>query len=1040
LEELSGRHILVVEDEKGQAQVISFLFKNAFDADVVVAETCADARDQLETTDFDLITMDYQLPDGNGLDLLEEIQKKPGAPPVIMVTGHGDEATAVSAFKLGASGYVVKDKRMSTMMIEEARSALARARLTWTEAALADSQQELQEIFDSSLVAILTFDMQGKMQLINRAALDILGIATAEDTQGFTLFGRGYLSDEVQERVRGGGPAHEVMKYDFDYVAEHGLYAPTRTGVAFLEGSIAPLSDTVSGKVRGYVAQFEEVTERVRNERAVKAQRDLARAVLATDSLEDALDHVLSTVLEATDLDVGGIYVYDSETGRMTLMNHKGISEEFARDVRQYDRDDPRSRLVLEGQALYTSYEEVPKYRADAYSEGLKGFAIVPLVVGSEVLGCMNLASHTLEEIPVELRSIIESLAAEAAQAIQREMASAALKEERTRFKSILDALPVGMVLLDAEGHLLMQNKASSELTKLTSDQEKNRTDSSPDWETTDWEGSPLPLSETPFVKVLTEAKPCVGVRLSAIDGHGNRLYVSESSAPIFNASGEIEAVLLTLEDMTDLRNALVSVRQAESFYRETVESLNEGLWVLDADDNTTFVSDRMAAMLGYTPDEMVGKKAFSFFDEAGKERLMRKLDLRHKGIAEDYDLEFVRKDGTRMQAYLAAAPILDDKGEYIGAHAGVMDITERKGIERQLEESNTLYRTQFETSPDGITVTDLQGNIVSASRRTAEMHGYESPHELEGVSALDLIVPEQRDLALENLFKTLEEGSIRGFEYEMLKKDGSTFHGGLNAAVLRDAEGNPTGFIGTTRDMTQRKEWDEALSRLNTELEAYAHAVSHDLRGPISALIASTGILRSAAEQVADKDIRSQLDEVAEVMRGSAERAYDLVSKLLLMAESGQQPQQVEDVSISAVVDSILREKTDEIEKKGVKIKVDPDLGRVVADPTHIYQLFSNLISNGLKHNDAAEPELAIARLSDSGEVHHFRVCDNGSGISEDLMERAFEPFARGDKGGAGLGLSIVKKVAAVYGGEVTVHNDGGACFEVTLRNYSPD
>jgi PAS domain S-box-containing protein len=1037
LGELSGRHILVVEDEKGQAQIISFLFKHAFDAEVIIASTTAEAREYLRSDEFDLITLDYQLPDADGLNLLEEIQAMPGPPPVIMITGHGDEQTAVSAFKLGASGYVVKDKRMSTMIIEEARSALARARLDRAEAALAESRQELQEVFDSSLVGTLTFDKEGQLQMINRQAMKILGIDSLEDTRGFTLFGRGYLADDVTRSLRKGEPTRATVKYDFDKVAKFGLYKPSRTGIAYVEGTAVPLLDDSTGEVTRFIAQFEDVTERIRNERAIRAQRDLANAVLRTDSLEDALAQVLSTVLEATDLEVGGVYVLDEDTGLLTLACHQGVSDEFAESVRQYERDDPRAALVMGGQAIYTSYEEVPRDPEDTYSEDLKGFAIVPLVAGEDILGCLNLGSRTLSEIPAELRDIIESLAPEAAQAIQRELTSAALRDERDRIKSIIDALPVGMVLLDRNGKLLMQNKIAEGMAKLSSEQQRGRTGDSPEWEPTDWDGNPVPVEQTPFVRALITGKPVLGMRLSGSTGLGERFHVSESAAPVLNSQGEIEAILVTLEDMTDLRDALVSLKQAEKLYRETVESLNEGLWVIDAEAVTTFVSDRMAEMLGYTPEEMMGTSALAFTHDEGKEILKRNLELRRQGITQDYDFEFVRKDGSRMQAYLAAAPITDKDGNYVGAHAGVMDITDRKRIEKELEESNSLYRTQFETSPDAITVTDLSGNVRSASRRTAEMHGYGDPGELVGMSALELIVPEQRELAMDGLFKTLEQGSVRNLDYLMLKKDGTTFHGALNAAILKDAEGNPTGFIATTRDMTQRMEWEQSLRDLNAELEGYAHAVSHDLKGPISALIASTAIISSTVEQLEPGDERTQLEEMTEVVSNSAGRAFDLVSNLLLLAESGQRPQHVEEVSIDAVVDSILVEKADEIAEKGVRIDRDADLGYIAADPTHIYQVFSNLISNGLKHNDSPEPSLRILRLEGESESNHFIVCDNGSGINEDLIERVFEPFFRGEWGGAGLGLSIVKKVVGVYGGTVSAYNDDGACFEVVMQDY---
>jgi PAS domain S-box-containing protein len=1037
LERRWRQRILVVEDEKEQALVIARLLKHKFGADVEIAESCEEARAMMEDSAFDLVTLDYQLPDGDGLQLLSELQETPGAPPAIMVTGHGDEQAAVSAFKLGASGYVVKDARMPTMLVEECRSALARAELARAEAALAESENRLQEIFDASSYGIMTFDEEGMLELINKASMAILGIDSLDDVKEFSLFGRPYLSEDLMKRLIKGEPVKEIIKYDFDVIRREGLYTPQRSGGIFLEGSATPLMSADSEDPRGYLVQFEDVTERVRNENAVKAQRDLAVVVLSTDVLEDALGQILSAVIEATGLDAGGIYVYDTGTGQLTLTCHQGIREDFAEAVKLIDKDDPRVKLVLEGKSVYTTYGEIPTPGGEPDTSGLKAFAVVPLVAGQEVLGAMNLGSRSMDEMPAELKDVIESLSGEAAQAIKMEMTSVALREERDRIKRIIDALPVGMVLLDREGRLLMQNKGAKEMSKLSSEQEESRTDSSPEWETTDWDGNPMPLEETPFMQAISTGRPATGIRLSALTGHGERIYVSESAAPMFNEDGEIESILLTLEDMSDLRNALVTVREGERIYRETVESLNEGLWVLDADYKTSFVSDRMAEMLAYRPEEMLGVSVFDFADDEGKEKMRQRLENRRQGISEQYDFEFLRRDGTRLLAYLAAAPIMDRDGNFMGSHAGVLDITDRKRMEKALQESVMLFKTEFETSPDGVAVADLNGNIRSASRREAEMLGYGSPEEMEGLNVLDLIVPEQRDLARDSYLDTLKEGILRDLEFEILRKDGTTFCGGVNAAALRDADGQQTGFIATTRDMTNRKKTEQALQALNTELEGYAHIVSHDLKGPISSLMMSAAMLKKTIELIDDRERRIQLKELADIIESSSGRANDLVYNLLILAESGQEPQQVEEVSIDEVVDTVLEEKRGEILNKGVKIERSYDLGTVRADPTHIYQLVSNLVANGIGHNDASEPTLRIIRLEDAGPEHRFSVCDNSSGISEDLIDHVFEPFSRGEGGGVGLGLSIVQKVARVYGGSVKAKNDNGACFEVTLKDY---
>jgi diguanylate cyclase (GGDEF)-like protein/PAS domain S-box-containing protein len=126
----------------------------------------------------------------------------------------------------------------------------------------------------------------------------------------------------------------------------------------------------------------------------------------------------------------------------------------------------------------------------------------------------------------------------------------------------------------------------------------------------------------------------------------------------------------------------------------------------------------------------------------------------------------------------------------------------------------NELYKALLLTSPDAVTITDLEGRIIEVSQQTLNMHGYENPEELLGTTALDLIAPEDHERALENMKKTLTGGAIRNVEYTLLKKDGTPFYGELDASLIRDAQGNPKALIATTRDITGQKLAQEELQR----------------------------------------------------------------------------------------------------------------------------------------------------------------------------------------------------------------------------------
>lgn len=139
----------------------------------------------------------------------------------------------------------------------------------------------------------------------------------------------------------------------------------------------------------------------------------------------------------------------------------------------------------------------------------------------------------------------------------------------------------------------------------------------------------------------------------------------------------------------------------------------------------------------------------------------------------------------------------------------------------RALKDCVKRYKTLLKTATEAVTVTDLEGRITEVSKRTLELHGYLRPNELIGKNAFDLIVPKDRKEALTNLAKTLKTGFVRNMEYTLLKKDGSTFIGELNAALLRNENGRPNAFIATTRDVTRYKYVEQELTRVKDHLQA---------------------------------------------------------------------------------------------------------------------------------------------------------------------------------------------------------------------------
>lgn len=228
-------------------------------------------------------------------------------------------------------------------------------------------------------------------------------------------------------------------------------------------------------------------------------------------------------------------------------------------------------------------------------------------------------------------------------------------------------------------------------------------------------------------------------------------------------------------------------------------------------------------------------------------------------------------------------------------------------------------------------------------------------------------------------------------------------------------------------------------LKRTTGELRQYAHTVSHDLKGPLSSAMLASGLLADelAANPVSTKE-GMPLEDLARMVNNNISNTTDLIDSLLHLAEAGQMPSDVEDVYVSETIEQVLEERAEEIELAGIDVHTSGDLGHIRANPTQIYQLFSNLVSNALKYGAHENPVIDVAYLGrDERGAHRYRVRDNGPGIDPDLMEDVFEPFLKGEHGGTGLGLATVMKVVNVYGGKISASNDKGAIFEFTLYDW---
>ena len=195
-----------------------------------------------------------------------------------------------------------------------------------------------------------------------------------------------------------------------------------------------------------------------------------------------------------------------------------------------------------------------------------------------------------------------------------------------------------------------------------------------------------------------------------------------DRSKPDSKDKDELAILVDRLNEMQqNVTQSYNQLKESEEKHRQLVELAQEGIWTIDKDGQTIFANPSMASILGYSVEEMLGKHLFEFMDDRGKEIAKQNMDRRSSGISETHDFEFLKKTGERIYATMATAPIYNSEGEYTGAIAGVLDITERKEAEHEL----LNYKQHLED------LISERTNALEVSNKELEAFSYSVAHDL---------------------------------------------------------------------------------------------------------------------------------------------------------------------------------------------------------------------------------------------------------------------------------------------------------------------
>jgi PAS domain S-box-containing protein len=333
--------MLIVEDDPEIARSLQRLLIRKFSAQVELASDIFAARETIHSMDFDLILLDYQLPDGNGLELLEEISETRDHAPVIMVTGQGDEAIASQAFRLHASGYVVKDSKLSALLPEVVGGALGEMALRKAEARVRRSEETERALLNATSESLLLLDPDGTILVANETAAGRLGMTGAKAV-GKNFYDSLPAGRRVDVKRSVDGVFRSGTPQSFEYVAdgryfagavypadrEHGdvqrvaVFSQDVTETKVAEGELRKARDELEDRVSERTAQLMAANEELRAEIAVRQKIEDSLKTLSAQVHGQArmLDDVLSSSPDYFFLmDRRGKFIYANSTAAQVL-------------------------------------------------------------------------------------------------------------------------------------------------------------------------------------------------------------------------------------------------------------------------------------------------------------------------------------------------------------------------------------------------------------------------------------------------------------------------------------------------------------------------------------------------------------------------------------------------------------------------------------------------------------------------------------------------------------------------------------------------
>jgi len=480
------------------------------------------------------------------------------------------------------------------------------------------------------------------------------------------------------------------------------------------------------------------------------------------------------------------------------------------------------------------------------------------------------------------------------------------------------------------------------------------------------------------------------------------------------------------------LARDITEEREKERRFTELFETLQEGVYFSTPEGRVLDGNPALVQMLGYDTKEdllALDPKALNS-DPAGSPILGRSLDDR--GGVRTREITLRRKNGTLATLLDSSRAVWDESGKIVRYQGTLVDITERREMEKILRRQEEFQRYLLESFPDLILVIDPQERYSFVSSRIRDLLGYK-PEDWLGrkVEELPEFSPE-----LLSLYRDLMAGRrmFGSCEYGARHRDGAWRTMRASASPLFDSEGKLSGVIVSVRDITVEKKLEQQIIQ-SERLAAMGQMIggfAHELNNPLTSILGMSELLQ-------DSELSETARKQVETLQQQSRRAAEIVKNLMYFSRPPAPGKA--SVDVAELVQRTLHLHAYSLRKSNITVDFLPETGLppVMGDAHQLMQVFLNLILNS---------EQAIREVRDKGTLR-IRMTggekslavvfqDDGPGIPAEILPNIFDPFytTRRPGRGTGLGLSICKAILREHAGNIEAASapGGGAVFTVTL------